>query len=287
MDLIDAIVLGLVQGATEFLPISSSGHLVLGQYLLGLDQPELLFDIVLHVGTLLAVVGFYRRDLGILIDGIWRGIGELVGSRSVRKALEPDGARLAVLIAVACIPTGILGVLVDEFLPIERGTVTAVVFVCGALLVNGLVLFAGRLVRDRDPEERSGPLTLWNVSLAVALAVGTAQGLAVIPGISRSGMTIISALFLGIWRDQAARFSFLMSIPAILGALVLKFDPTVFSGPAVGPHLLTYGLGALAAGLSGFAAIYWLVRLIERAQFHHFSWYCWLVGGAGLAFLLL
>ena len=287
MDLIDAIVLGLVQGATEFLPISSSGHLVLGQYLLELEKPQLLFDIVLHVGTLLAVVGFYRRDIGRLYEGIRRGIANVLETRSLEKALEPEGARLALLIGIACIPTGILGVLVDEFLPVERGTQAAAIFVCGALLFNGLVLFSGRLVRDHEPEDREGRFVLWNVSIAVALAVGTAQGLAVIPGISRSGMTIISALFLGVWRDQAARFSFLMSIPAILGALALKFDPGVFSGPAVGSQLALYGVGALAAGLSGFAAIYWLVKLIERAQFHHFSWYCWAVGSAGLGFLLL
>jgi len=287
MDLIDAIVLGVLQGATEFLPISSSGHLVLGQYLLGLEEPELLFDIVLHVGTLLAIIGFYRRDLVTLYEGVRDGVGNFLASRSIREALEPEGARLAVLIGLACIPTGILGVLVDEFLPVERGTTGAVLFVCGALLINGLVLFAGRLVRDRDLDDRDGPLTLWNVSVAVALALGTAQGLAVIPGFSRSGMTVISALFLGVWRDQAARFSFLISVPAILGALALRFDPSIFSGPAVGSHLARYGVGALAAGLSGFAAIYWLVRLIERAQFHHFSWYCWAIGGTGLGFLLL
>lgn len=287
MDLLDAIVLGLVQGATEFLPISSSGHLVLGQYLLGLEEPKLLFDIVLHVGTLLAVIGFYRRDLTEIFEGLRRGSLDLVKHRSIGKALESDGARLAFLIVVACIPTGILGVLVDEFLPVERGTRSATVFVCAALIVNGFILFSGRFVRDKTPEERDGALVLWNVSIAVALAIGIAQGIAVIPGLSRSGLTIISALFLGVWRDQAARFSFLMSVPAILGALVLKFEPGVFSGPNLGANITTFSVGALTAGVTGYFAIVLLVKLIERAQFHHFSWYCWTAGAIGLATLLL
>lgn len=287
MSLLDAIILGLVQGLTEFLPISSSGHLVLGQYLLGLDQPELLFDIILHVGTLGAVVGFYREDIGLVYEGVRRGLGSLLDGRSWSNVLEPEGARLALLIGIACIPTGILGILVDEYLPVDRGTEAAAIFVCGALLINGLVLFVGRLVRDHDPSERSGSTVLWNVSAPIALAIGTAQGLAVVPGFSRSGLTIICALFLGVWRAEAARLSFLMSVPAILGALALKFDPAAFAGPAIGQKLLVYGLGAGTATASGFGAIILLERLIARAQFHHFSWYCWAVGASGLGFFLL
>ncbi len=286
MELFDAILLGLVQGLTEFLPISSSGHLVLGQYLLGLDEPQLLFDIVLHVGTLGAVIGYYRDDLARMAAGLRGGIARGLEQRSLEASLEPEGARLVYLIALACLPTGILGLLVDAYLPVERGTRAAVVFVCGALIINGLVLFAGRLVRDRHPAERTGPTVLWNASTLVALAVGTAQGLAVVPGFSRSGLTIICALFLGVWRTEAARLSFLMSVPAILGALALKFEPSVFAGPVLDRQLLVYTLGAATATASGFAAIKLLVHLIERAQFHHFSWYCWALGATGLGLLL-
>lgn len=286
MELLDAILLGFVQGMTEFLPISSSGHLVLGQVVLRLDEPELLFDIVLHVGTLLAVVGFYRRDLGLLFEGVREGL--ISGwSGDLEEALASEGARLALLIAVASIPTALLGVAIDRLVPIERGTESAALFVCVALLVNGVVLFAGRFAGERDGDDREGATILWNISIPVALALGTAQGLAVLPGLSRSGLTIITALLLGVWREQAARYSFLLSVPAILGALALKFDPSVFSGPQVGTKLAVYGAGAATATVVGYLAIYWLVRLVERAQFHHFSWYCWAVGGGGLAVVLL
>jgi len=286
MELLDAILLGFVQGMTEFLPISSSGHLVLGQVVLGLDEPELLFDIVLHVGTLLAVVGFYRRDLRILFDGIETGFAR-VWSGDLDRALEPEGARLALLIAVASVPTAVLGVVVDRFVPIERGTESAAVFVCVALLVNGAILFAGRLAGEGTADDRAGRTVLWNISIPVALALGTAQGIAVLPGLSRSGLTIIAALLLGVWRDQAARYSFLLSVPAIMGALALKFDPSVFTGPEVGTKLAVYGAGAATATAVGYLAISWLVRLIERTQFHHFSWYCWALGGSGLALFVL
>ena len=286
MTFLEAIILGVVQGATEFLPISSSGHLVLGQYLLGLDEPQLLFDIVLHVGTLLAVIGFYRRDLGAIGEGLRGRALSPLGRRPISEALEPQGARLALLIVIASVPTAILGIVVDEYLPVERGTRLSALFVCGALLVNGFILFAGRFARDLEPDEREGVATLWNIAPWVALVIGIAQGAAVIPGLSRSGLTIISALFLGVWRDQAARYSFLMSVPAILGALVLKFEPSAFSGAALSTNAPIFLLGALSAGLVGYGAIILLVKLIERAQFHHFSWYCWAIGAAGLFQLL-
>lgn len=286
MDLLDAILLGIVQGLTEFLPISSSGHLVLGQVVLGLEEPELLFDIVLHVGTLLAVLGFYRHDLRVLVAGIWRGMTEGWREGSLERALEPEGARLALLIAVGSIPTALLGVAVDRFVPLERGTEAAAIFVCAALVVNGAILFAGRFARGREPAERDGRSVLWNISIPVALLVGTAQGIAVLPGLSRSGLTIITALLIGVWRDQAARYSFLLSVPAILGALALKLDPSIFQGPQVTTKLAVYGAGAATATGVGYLAITWLVRLIERAQFHHFSWYCWALGAGGLAVLI-
>lgn len=286
MDLLDAIILGVVQGATEFLPISSSGHLVLGQYLLGLEEPPLLFDIVLHVGTLAAIIGFYRRDLGLLARGLSRGFRSWLDAKSLSAALEPEGARLALLIVIGSVPTAVLGLLVDLYLPVERGTNLAVIFVCTMLLANGVVLFSGRWAKGGDSDERAGTSVLWNISIPVALGIGIAQGIAVLPGLSRSGLTIIAALLFGVWREQAARFSFLLSVPAILGALALKFDPSTFAGADLAPNLATFGLGAATAALIGYLAIDVLERLIERAQFHHFSWYCWAIGAAGLALFL-
>jgi len=282
MDLVDAILLGILQGATEFLPISSSGHLVLGQIALGLEDPELLFDIVLHVGTLLAVVGFYRRDLRMVAAGVRRGAARIWRGGALRSGLEPEGARLAILIAVGSVPTALLGIAVERFVPLERGTSGAAILVCIALLVNGFVLFAGRWADDERATPREGDAVLWNVTIPVALLVGTAQGIAVLPGLSRSGLTIVTALLLGVWREEAARYSFLLSVPAILGALALEFDPTVFQGPNLAGELVLYGAGACTATAVGYVAIMWLVQLVRRAQFHHFSWYCWALGASGL-----
>jgi undecaprenyl-diphosphatase len=288
MSLLESIILGVIQGLTEFLPISSSGHLVLGQYLLGLEEPRLLFDIILHVGTLVAVVAYYRRDVAHLLIGIRDGANALVdGDPAV--ALESTGTRLLLLIAVASLPTALLGAAIDTWLNLDRSSSAAVVFVCIALLVNGFVLLGGRFARDEagpGSETQTAGLQLWGITPKIALIVGIAQGIAVLPGLSRSGLTITTALLLAVWRTEAARFSFLMSIPAILGALALKFEPGVF-GAEAGSGVLAVTAGATAAGIVGYVAILYLERTVADATFHRFSWYCWAVGLAGLAGVVL
>ena len=283
MSLIESIILGVVQGLTEFLPISSSGHLVLGQYLLGLEEPRLLFDIILHVGTLVAVVAYYRRDVAHLLLGV-RDAAKAVAQGRPSNALESTGTRLLLLIAVASIPTAFLGAAIDTWLNLDRSSTAAVVFVCIALTVNGFVLMGGRFAQDGDTTESQEPrsgLQLWGITPKLALVIGVAQGIAVLPGLSRSGLTITTALLLSVWRTEAARFSFLMSIPAILGALVLKFEPGVF-GTEAGSSLVAVIAGATAAGAVGYMAILYLERTVADATFHRFSWYCWAVGIAGL-----
>jgi undecaprenyl-diphosphatase len=285
MTLLESLLLGIVQGATEFLPISSSGHLVLGQYVLELREPDPLFDVLLHVGTLLAVVGFYRRDVADVVSGLREGVGEAATHGDWKRAFEPEGARLSALIVVASVPTAVLGAMVEAFLHLDRGSASAARFVCIALLVNGAVLFASRHLADEGDDERTGTLTLWNISPTIALLLGIAQGVAVLPGLSRSGLTIVAALTLGVWRSEAARFSFLMSIPAILGALMLRFEPSAVTGGVAASTWGVFGVGVVAAALVGYVAILYLVRLVRRAQFHHFSWYCWALGGGGLLYL--
>lgn len=280
MTTLDVILLAIVQGATEFLPISSSGHLILMQHFLGIAEPQLLFDIVLHVGTLVAVVVFYHAAIAEIVTDTLAGLRAFAKSKNPRDLVEADGARVAALVVAATIPTGILGLLMKDLIAPDDGSraVTATV-VCAVLLLNGVILFCHRFIKERDVE-RTGGVTVWNLTLVGALLVGVAQGLAVMPGISRSGATITAALLLGTTRTQAAKFSFLLSIPAILGALVLQFDASMFDAS---PSLwLVYLVGAAVAAVVGYVCMRLLVYLLERARFHHFAWYCWAIGIAGL-----
>lgn len=297
MNQFEAIILGAVQGATEFLPISSSGHLKLGATLLGIQEPTLLFDITLHVGSLIAVCLVYYKTVLELITGALRGTSRLLTGQGLQSALEPEGARLAALIVLATLPTGVIGVLLKDFL---EGPLITPAVVGGALIVNGVILLMSRrLERSPDPAPRanddgdaaqdgdaasgrlSDRLKLWRVGMAGAILIGVAQGMAVMPGLSRAGLTITTALMMGVEREQAARFSFLLSIPAILGAMVLKFDPALFSG-ADPARLVRFGLGALTACLVGAVCLVLLIALLRRARFHHFAWYCFAVGAAAL-----
>ncbi len=286
MSILEALLLGFIQGVTEFLPISSSGHLVISQHLLGVEEPELLFDIILHVGTLIAVIAYYWADIREVVSGLFRGVKDFVRTRSVERLAEPQGARLAVLTLVATVPTGIIGLFIEKLVDPPEGAepfITAQV-VAGLLIVNGFILFTNRFLGKTKPEERKSTWSLWNITPAVAIGIGIAQGIAVTPGFSRAGLTITIALALGILRVQAARFSFLISIPAILGALVLKFDLTMFTEAST-EQLVAFGAGALTAAAVGYVSILVLVEMLKKARFHHFSWYCWVVGILGVVFL--
>lgn len=285
MSTLEAILLGAVQGATEFLPVSSSGHLVLGGYLLGLEETSLLFDIVLHVGTLLAIVWYYRADIRRYTGEVVGSIAESIRQRRAAALWESDGGRLAILIVLGSLPTALLGAGLDSWFDMGAGDRAAAIAVSVVLLVNGCILFSGRFLPEETGTGPDPGWHLWNITPMIALMIGTAQGLAVIPGLSRSGTTVITALALGVWRSRAAKFSFLLSIPAILGALALKFDPGVFAETTAAP-LETYGLGAVVATITGYFCLVLLVRLIENASFHKFSWYCWGLGSAGLVFIL-
>jgi undecaprenyl-diphosphatase len=286
MSILDALLLGILQGITEFLPISSSGHLIIGQQLLGMSEPKLLFDIILHVGTLVAVIGFYRRDVGQVVVGLKDGVKGFFETRSLESFAEPEGARLAILTLLATIPTGIIGLFLEDLIDPAPGAeplITARV-VAGILIVNGCILFSNRFLGKKPPVERDTTWSLWNITPALAVVIGIAQGIAVTPGISRSGTTITVALLLGVMRVQGARFSFLISIPAILGALLLKFDLQVFTGAST-QELIAFAAGAAAAAAVGYLSILLLVEMLKKARFHHFSWYCWAVGIAGLILL--
>lgn len=268
---IKAIFLGIVQGSTEFLPVSSSGHLVLFQNLLGLKEPELLLDISLHVGTLLAVCLYFHSDLGKMIKESWSFAGNLLrGRKSVRQIAETPHASLTLWVIVGTIPTALIGI---SFRSTLESLFDSVTVVGAMLLCTGAILAVSRFIsKNRDGR--------FNIGLFAALAVGLAQGFAIIPGISRSGATIVCGMACGLNRDVAARFSFLLSIPAIAGALVLQLGSEVRHEIAFLPLLA----GLIAATLVGLAALKVLMGMVTRGNLFWFAPYCW---SLGLLMLLL
>lgn len=285
MTLLEAILLGAVQGATEFLPISSSGHLKLGQYLLGFQDPQLLFDIMLHVGTLISVIAFYRKEVWMVITGMIEGTRRGISARSSDEFFAPEGMRLATLVVLSTLPTGVIGVVLGKLIdPDDGASLITPAAVAGLLILNGFILitnahFVKKEQARSEADERTGKLALWSITPWVAIAIGVAQGMAVLPGLSRSGLTITIALALAVQRLHAARYSFLLSIPAILGALVLKFDTQILSQTE---QLVTFLAGAVIAGGVGYACLILLTNILKRARFHHFAWYCWVVGIIGI-----
>ncbi|HHP7233056.1 MAG TPA: undecaprenyl-diphosphate phosphatase [Desulfobacterales bacterium] len=265
-----AVLLGIVQGLTEFLPISSSGHLVLFQNLLGFREPELLLDICLHLGTLAAVLIVFQRDIRDILATLIR-LPVLAGPAGGFKALlrQDPHVRICFLIGVGSLPTAVLGLLFHRLADRIFANVTLV----GAmLLVTGSLLWFTRRAR---PAARP----LQHMRSRDAAWIGLAQGLAILPGISRSGATISTALYLGIDRRLAGRFSFLLSIPAIVGALLLEIKSADLHASATATAIV---LGTVAAGISGYFALVVLLRLVEKGKIQYFAPYCWLLGCAAL-----
>lgn len=263
-----ALILGIVQGATEFLPISSSGHLVLVPWLLGWEDPGLAFDAFLHLGTLVAVLAYFRHDL-------WRLALAWISSVRERSLSDPQ-ARLAWLIILGTLPAVVMGFTLEGLF--ER-LFAAPLWVSIFLLVTGLLLFLGE--RVRKSESRMESLTWLD-----ALLIGLAQGVALAPGVSRSGATISAGLWRGLGREEAARFSFLLATPAILGANLLQlWELARLSG--VGEVASTFLLGFLAAAVSGYLAIRFFLAFLKRRSLYPFSLYCWLLGTLTLLLALL
>lgn len=270
MDWWSALMLGLLQGLTEFLPVSSSGHLVIAQQLLGWSEPNLFFDVCLHVGTLAAVLLVFRSDVADLIRGGLLILGR-IPSRSREPLRHPE--RLFLLVVAASIPTAFLGFFARHTLERLFASVAAV----GVnLIITGSLLW---LTKSAGARPDLGPA---RTGLGRALGIGLAQGLALAPGISRSGSTIAVGLLLGLDRDWAGRLSFLLFVPAVIGAVLLEafdleYDPTLISSAVV---------GALVAAVSGYLALRLLLRVVHRGAFHRFAPYCWLVGASALVYSL-
>ncbi len=268
----EATFLGVVQGLTEFLPVSSSGHLVAFQHVLGLQSPEFLFDVVVHGGTLLAVLLVYGRDLLEIIRQTLLAAADTVRQGNARAVWRNRPYfRLAVYLLIGSVPAASAGLLFQDALEAAFGSLVSV---GSMLLLTGAFLYGTRFrtaaVRD-----------LAALRLRDSLAIGVAQSLALLPGVSRSGITISAGLFCGLNRDLSARFSFLLSVPAILGANLLQAYKAWESAQAInGWPLLVGGSTAL---ITGYFALRVLLRFVHRGQLHHFSYYCWAVGASILA----
>ncbi len=269
--------LGFVQGVTEFLPVSSSGHLALLQTFLGVQGPEtmgLLFDVLLHLGTFVSVCIVYRRDIAEMIAEFFRGIAAL-SSRRRYGGRPPEARRLVFLIIVATLPLLVIVKFKDSVESLGSNTF----FIGCALIVTGLLLFFS----DRAARGRKTPR---NATVGDAVFVGCAQALAVVPGLSRSGTTIAAGLTRGFDRPFAVRFSFLLSLPAILGANILTVKEAVDAGIDVS-LLPVYAVGMVVAMLAGLLAIRLVRLLMQKGKFGSFAYYCWFVGIVSIAATLL
>ncbi len=269
MNIIQAIILGIVQGATEFIPISSSGHLVLVPWALGWPNPGLLFDTMLHWGTLAAVIVYFWRDWLDIIAGFFRSLtARGPWSTAPGGRLADFNSRLAWAIIIGTLPAVIIGFLFKDFLESLFSTPLAV----GAFLLVTAVLLtlSERLSRHDRP--------LLKINIPDALIVGLAQALAIAPGISRSGATISGGLARGLTRDSAARYSFLLATPAILGAGVLQLFDVLRGTEATGSSTTAIALGVLAAAVVGYLCIRFLLAYLRRGKLYPFAVYCALVG---------
>ncbi|BCK85055.1 undecaprenyl-diphosphatase [Pusillibacter faecalis] len=266
MSLLSAILLGLIQGVTEFLPISSSGHLAIAENLLhmsGSSEVPGFFDVLLHLGTLVAVFIAYWSDIREMVIELFYGVRDLAQRSTPTPA--PPARRLILLIIVGTLP-------LFAVLPIKDAVESLsgnMYFVAGALLVTGCLLFASDRVRPGRKTEKSA--TLLDV-----LLVGVAQAIATCPGISRSGTTITAGCFVGFDRRFAVRYSFLMSIPAILGANILSLKDAVTD--IIWADVPVYLVGVAVAAAVGYVCIRLLKMIADKGKFGFFAYYCWAVG---------
>ncbi|HNT52749.1 MAG TPA: undecaprenyl-diphosphate phosphatase [Candidatus Syntrophosphaera sp.] len=259
MTLLNSVLLGILQGLTEFLPVSSSGHLVLAQHFLGLqDSGDILFEVFMHFGTLIAVLVFFRRRIWALLKAPFSG------NKTQEQPDLTHNRSLLLYLILATAATVLVFLIGGEFFAALYARPLVVAFM---LIITGCVVFGSDLVKtDRVNAAQMG----WPRSLLIGLM----QGIAIIPGISRSGMTISTALFAGVKRREAAEFSFLLSIPAILGANlshIKEFQQLRISQAGI------YLAGCLAAGVAGYLVIALLMDLISKARLKYFAYYCWIV----------
>lgn len=271
MNVIRAIIMGFVQGLTEFLPISSSGHLVLARNILGFKaETGIFFEVMLHVGTLISVLIVFYKDILEMIKEFFGVIGDLAAEHRINIGKSPHRNMLA-MVVVATIPTGAMGFFFGD---IFEKAFSSLRIVSLMLLLTGTFLYLANRIKvgHKQPED---------IKFIDAVFIGIFQGLAITPGISRSGSTIFAGLTRGFSRELATKFSFIMSLPAILGASVLELKSylEVANHPETPINVL---IGMIAATVSGTLAIKFLVNILNRGKLNYFSYYCWAVGVIGI-----
>lgn len=258
-EILSAIILGIVQGLTEFLPVSSSGHLELSEAILGkerLGETTILMTVVLHFATALSTIWVFRKD-------VWEILSGLVG--------DAEHQAFAIKIIISMLPAALVGVLMED--QIDALFDNNLLLVCSMLLVTAFLLF----VADR------AKTTIKGVSYMDAIIIGLSQAIAILPGISRSGATISTSVLLGVDREKAARFSFLMVVPLIFGKIAKDLLDGDFAAESV--NLVALSAGFIAAFFTGLFACTFMIKLVKKAQLKHFSYYCIVVALIGLAYV--
>ena len=267
MSYIQAIILGLVQGLTEFLPVSSSGHLAIVQYFFDIEGDSVvIFTVMLHAGTLVSVIFMYWRDLWDLFVELLMTIGDLVTGRGLRLADRPI-PRLGVMLVIASIPTGIIGILFNDIFESMYSTLIPIGI---GLIITGCMLWFSERKRMGYKDETT-------MSYSNALVIGLLQGLAICPGISRSGSTLVGGLSCKLDRDFAVRFAFLLSFPAILGSLIFEMSDEAMMSILMG-NLGPVLVGGVVAAVSGVFAIKTMIRIVRKSSLRLFSIYVWIIG---------
>ena len=275
MSYLFSIAMGFLQGVAEFLPISSSGHLTLFQYFFSPEQnPEeldMLFTILLHFGTLISVCVYYWRDVVDMIREFFLGLADLFSRRGGHTGRPPEARRVVLMIVVATLPLFAVLLVKD----VVDAAFTNVTFVSAALIATGFLLFFS----DRMAKGRKNART---ATMLDALLVGCAQAVGTLPGISRAGITISAGMLRGFDRSFAVRFSFLMSLPAVLGANILEVADAVQTGGVDTSRLPMYLVGMAVSGVVGYFAIRLVNLLASKGKFGAFAYYCWAVGTLSL-----
>jgi undecaprenyl-diphosphatase len=262
MDPIQAITLGFIQGVTEWLPISSTGHLRITEQLLGLTLP-LLFDVTLHVGTLAVILFFFRKDVKTILATLAKG------------DFKSEDGKLIPPIIVGTVPTALIGVAFTFSNTIET-YFSSYLPIAGAFITCGVVLYFSKTGQERKE----------NITYMEALAIGTAQGIALIPGLSRSGLTIATALMLGVRREKAFKFSFLLSVPAVIGALGLTLYEQHEMLTSIGVGWTEIFVGIAVSLVVSYFALKLLWKALAGKKFYLFAFYCWLIGAVLLVLSL-
>lgn len=277
MTIIEAIIMGVVQGLTEFLPVSSSGHLAIFRNILNINlEGGVLFEVLLHIGTLVAIIIAYLKDIQkLIIEGVglvldfFRYLFNIFNPRKKTNInlINTEYRRFVLLIIIASIPTAVLGLLLEEII---EGAFTTLLIPGICLLITGCLLYISDKIKKGNKKER-------NTKYKDSVIIGLFQGFATMPGISRSGSTIVAGLLCGLDREFAVKFSFLMSLPAIGGATLLQIKD--INSNLINNTLVTsYIVGMMASAIVGYICIKTLLKIIKDNKFHYFAYYCWAAG---------